>query len=46
MLDENLTWKNLINEIENKASKGIGLLYKTFFTQPKMSKRYLLRFHT
>ena len=31
MLDENLTWKNHINEIENKASKGIGLLYKTNF---------------
>ena len=30
MLDENLTWKNHKNEIENKASKGL-LLYKTNF---------------
>ena len=31
MLDENLTWKNHIELIENKTSKNIGLLYKANF---------------
>ena len=26
MLDENISWKNLIKTVENKLSKNIGLL--------------------
>ena len=31
LLDENLTWKDHINCVENKVSKNIGLLYKARF---------------
>ena len=28
IIDENLTWKNLIEVVENKISKNIGVLYR------------------
>ena len=31
LIDENLTWKKHINEIEKKVSKSIGMLYKAKF---------------
>ena len=35
MFDENLTWKNHINLINNKISKNIGILYKVKFLLSK-----------
>ena len=31
LFDENLTWKNHINLIENKMSKSLGILYRAKF---------------
>ena len=31
IIDENLTWKNHIEVVENKISKNIGVFYREFF---------------
>ena len=48
MLDENLSWKNHIDLIENKIAKSIGLLYKArkFLNLSNLKTLYFSYIHT
>ena len=39
LLDENLTWKNQINLIENKTSKSLGILHPAKFLLNQKSRK-------
>ena len=39
LFDENLTWKNHVNLIENKISKRPGILHRAKFLLNKKSKK-------
>ena len=39
LFDENLTWKNQINLIENKISKGLGILHRVKFLLNQKSRK-------
>ena len=39
LFDENLTWKNNINLIENKISKGLGILHRDNFLLNQKSRK-------
>ena len=39
LFDENLTWKNHINLIENKISKSLGILHQVNFLLNQKSRR-------
>ena len=46
LIDENLTWKNQINLIENKISKSLGILYLAKFLCNCNSRKTLFFFYT
>ena len=48
LFDENLTWKNHINLIENKMSKSLGILYraKFLFNQKSWKNGYISFIHS
>ena len=47
LLDENFTWKNHIDYIQNKISTNVGLLYQSrYFLDEKSTKQlYIFFFH-